>query len=69
MARKKCKECLSCFQIFWVNGRRYYHCWLCNTFWEGRNDSLQECADPRQYINIPVEIKEQEDESKEEPKP
>lgn len=47
MARKKCKECLSCFEWFWIDGKRYYHCWLCNTTWEGRDDDLHQCEDPR----------------------
>lgn len=52
MARKKCKECLSCFEWFWMDNKRYYHCWLCNTTWEGRDDDLHQCEDPR----IPKEL-------------
>lgn len=62
MPRKKCHECLSCFQYFWIDGKRYYHCWLCGTTYEGRDDDLHLCPDPRAVINVPVEVKEQENE-------
>lgn len=61
MARKKCKECLGCFQVFWVEGKRYYYCWFCKIFYEGRDDDLHQCEDPRLKLNVPVEIKEQND--------
>lgn len=63
MARKKCKDCLTCFQVFWVDNKRYYHCWLCKTTWEGRDDDLHQCEDPRFTVNVPVEVKEQENET------
>jgi hypothetical protein len=62
MGRKKCRECLTCFNVFWVEGKRYYHCWLCNKTYEGRDDNLQECEDPRALLNIPIELEEQQDE-------
>ena len=61
MGRKKCKFCLGCFQVFWVDGKRYYHCDLCRTTWEGRDDELVQCPDPRIKINIPVKVEEQKD--------
>lgn len=60
MARKKCKGCLSCFNLVWVEGKRYYHCWLCQTWYEGRDDDLHLCENPLININAPVEVKEQE---------
>lgn len=57
----KCHFCKSCFQVFWVDGVRYYYCFLCKEFWKGRDDNLIQCEDPRKYINIPVEIKEQDE--------
>lgn len=63
MARKKCKKCLSCFTVFWVNGQRYYSCWLCKDIWTGQDSNLQlVLEDPRKTLNISVEEKEQEDE-------
>ena len=61
VARKKCKNCLTCFTVFWVEGTRYYNCWLCQQTWQGRDDNLQLCEDPRIKINIPIEEREQDD--------
>jgi hypothetical protein len=61
MARKKCHECLTCFQYFWIDGKRYYYCVICQKYYEGRDDDLHECENPRQYYNLPVEIKEQDE--------
>lgn len=61
MARKKCPHCRSCYNVFWVDGKRYYHCWLCQTTWEGRDDDLHQCVDPRITLNVPVELEEQKD--------
>lgn len=61
MARKKCKNCLSCFSYFWIDGVRYYHCWLCQETWVGRDDDLHLCEDPRATINTPIEEREQDD--------
>lgn len=61
MARKKCSYCLSCFNVVWVNNNRFYHCWLCNTWYGGRDSELVQVPSP---YNTPVpieELKEQED--------
>lgn len=60
MARKKCKECLTCFNLVWKDSKRYYHCWFCNTWYEGRDDNLQLVPMP-DFGNEEVELKEQDD--------
>lgn len=65
MGKKKCQECLSCFNIFWIDGIRYYHCWLCQTTYKGRDDELELCEDPRKSTNTPVKNEEQVDGTKE----
>lgn len=62
MARKKCPHCRSCYTVFWVEGTRYYSCWLCQKVLFGRDDDLKECEDPRRTVNLPMEEMEQEDE-------
>jgi len=62
MARKKCKECHTCFTVFWYDNNRYYNCWLCQTTWSGRNEELIQVEDPRKNINIPIVEEEQQDE-------
>lgn len=60
MARKKCKLCLACYTVFWLEGTRYYYCWLCQKYYNGRDDNLQEVPNPREHLNVPVVIEEQE---------
>lgn len=62
MARKKCHECLTCFHVFWVDGKRYYHCAFCRTTYEGRDDNLHLCEDPRAKVSVIIPLEEQEDE-------
>lgn len=61
MARKKCKVCLTCFNLVWLEGKRYYHCWLCNTWYEGRDEDLKQVEDPFININVPKVLEEQEE--------
>jgi len=61
MARKKCKTCLTCFNLVWVESKRYYHCWLCDTWYEGRDDDLKLIENPFANINVPIELKEQDE--------
>lgn len=62
MGKKKCKKCLSCFTVFYVNNERYYSCWLCKEIWKGRDDALELVLDdPRKYLTSPVIETEQDD--------
>lgn len=64
--RKKCAECLGCFDVFWLNSKRYYHCILCQTTYEGRDDDLQLCQDPRIPISKDKKVEEKTDGEKSE---
>lgn len=62
MARKKCKECLSCFNVVWIEPHRYYHCWLCNTWYAGQDSNLIQIPSPYNNKEVPEEkLKEQEE--------
>lgn len=42
MGKIKCPNCLSCMNYVWhpTTGKRYLHCWLCQTYYEGRVGEL-----------------------------
>lgn len=61
-AKIKCKECLSCMNFIWLGNIRYVHCWLCQTYYTGRNDNLILVNNPFQEVNKPQEIRENEQE-------
>jgi hypothetical protein len=56
MAKKKCKVCLTCFEVFWHESKRYYYCWLCKKWYAGRDDDLQEVPNPRENLNTPIPV-------------
>lgn len=31
---KKCPECRSCTDIVWIEPRRFFHCWLCDIYYD-----------------------------------
>lgn len=58
MGRKKCKVCLSCFNLAYVDNQRYYHCWLCNTWYTGRDEELQLVPNPHNEKIIMIQEQE-----------
>jgi hypothetical protein len=61
MPRKKCKSCLGCFNLVWIDNKRYYHCYLCNTWYSGRDDNLIQESNPYEGRNEPIILEEQDD--------
>lgn len=62
MAKKKCPHCQSCYNLVWVGSNRYYHCWLCGTWFTGQDSELVQVDNPYANRNVPLEeLKEQDD--------
>lgn len=54
--RIKCPECNTCMVAVWVENNRYWHCWLCKSYYAGRNDDLKLVKDPYTDLNRPKDI-------------
>ncbi len=60
MNRPKCKTCLTCFNRVWVENKRYYHCWVCDTYYGGQDKELVLVENPFIGLNQPKEVLEDE---------
>jgi hypothetical protein len=52
---------MTCFNLVWIEGKRYYHCWFCNTWYEGQDANLTKTSNPYENLNIPIVLEEQEE--------
>lgn len=53
--KKKCPSCNSCLDIVWLMPRRFYHCWLEDT-WYDIVDNVVTLIDIEETTGIPKEV-------------